>query len=131
MRWPAERSVTANERENADLFWALRGGTGGNWRGAAGQLPRGASAVGVGLVHHLANRAGAAQVLRCCKGLHPPGRPEQLGWHDEPGLLTTGRWCTWCKHVLRPAGRGYAAIEPLLQIPGAQLVVDKVAPTLS
>ena len=67
--------VTANERENADLFWALRAAPGGNFGVVLqGQLPHGASAVGVGLVPSPGKASRPRRCWNCCNGITPARR---------------------------------------------------------
>ena len=119
--------VTANERENADLFWALRGGTGGNF-GVVLQVSyhmvRLPSVWGWSITWQAEQAAQVLELLQ--KDYTRQGAPEQLGYMMNLGYyngqvvyMVQGMYCG-------PRDEGYAAIEPLLQIPGAQLVVDKV-----
>ena len=120
--------VTANERENADLFWPCGAAMGGNF----GVVLQVSTTWCVcrrcqGLVHHLANRAGSAGAGCRKKDYTRQGAPEQLGYMMNLGYyngqvvyMVQGMYCG-------PRDEGYAAIEPLLQIPGAQLVVHRSA----
>jgi len=119
--------VTANERENADLFWALRGGTGGNF-GVVLQVSyhtvRLPSVWGWSITWQAEQAAQVLALLQ--KDYTRQGAPEQLGYMMNLGYyngqvvyMVQGMYCG-------PRDEGYAAIEPLLQIPGAQLVVDHV-----
>ncbi len=119
--------VTATDSENPDLFWALRGGTGGNF-GVVLQVSyhmvRLPSVWGWSITWQAEQ---AAQVLELLQAQYTrQGAPEQLGYMMNLGYyngqvvyMIQGMYCG-------PRDKGYAAIQPLLQIPGAKLVVDKV-----
>jgi len=118
--------VTASAQDHPDLFWALRGGTGGNF-GVVLQVTY--------RMHRLDqvwawaiswDQAHAAQVLTLMqKSFMKTGAPDALGYmmnlgyqQGVPIYMVQGMFCG-----TREAG--LQAIAPLLAIPSAQLLVDK------
>ncbi|WP_298210594.1 FAD-binding oxidoreductase [Acidovorax sp.] len=118
--------VTASAHDHPDLFWALRGGTGGNF-GVVLQVTY--------RMHRLDqvwawaiswDQAHAAQVLTLMqKSFMKTGAPDKLGYmmnlgyqKGAPVYMVQGMFCG-----TREAG--LQAIASLLAIPSAQLLVDK------
>jgi len=118
--------VSASAQENPDLYWALRGGTGGNF-GVLLQVTY--------RMHRLHqvwawaiswDAAHAAQALTLMQNrFMKTGAPDALGYMmnlgfqgGAPVYMVQGMFCG-----TREAG--LAAIAPLLAIPSAQLLVDK------
>lgn len=120
------RVVTAKaDGEHADLFWALRGGTGGNF-GIVLQISyRAVKLPSVWGWSITWNEPQAAEVLELLQTRYTRQHaPEQLGYmmnlgyyNDQVVYMVQGMYCG-------PRDQGMAAIKPLLDIPGAQLVVD-------
>jgi len=128
------RLVTANERENEDLFWALRGG-GGNFGVVTSfeyRLHPVAEIYGGPIVYELDD---AATVLRFYRDFIRDA-PEQLGgfpaWqiapplpfipedrHGEPFLIFVACWAG-------PLDEGEAALKPLFEL--APVVAEHVGP---
>jgi hypothetical protein len=123
------RRLRANARENADLFWAVRGGTGGNFGVVveiAYQLHPLASAWGFKLRWDL-DHAPAAMAMMQAQYMRG-GAPASIGYmtfvigtKGPPALYMRGM-CT--------SGRdtGLAALAPLQATPGAMLEDEKTAP---
>ena len=120
------RVVTANAQENAPLYWALRGGTGGNF-GVLLQVTY--RMVRLDQVWAWAvswDAAHAAQVLTLMqRQFMKTGAPDALGYmmnlgyqNGVPVYMVQGMFCG-----TREAG--LQAIAPLLAVPSAQLLVDK------
>ncbi|GDY34146.1 FAD-binding oxidoreductase [Acidovorax sp. NB1] len=118
--------ITASAQDHADLYWAMRGGTGGNF-GVLLQVTY--------RMHRLDqvwawaiswDQAHAAQVLTLMqKSFMKTGAPDALGYmmnlgyqQGVPVYMVQGMFCG-----TREAG--LQAIAPLLAIPSAQLLVDK------
>eukprot|EP01030_Chromulinospumella_sphaerica_P000507 gene507-503_t len=118
--------ITASAQEHPDLYWALRGGTGGNF-GVVLQVTYRmqrldqvwAWAISWDAVH-------AAQVLTLMQaGYMKTGAPDALGYmmnlgfqNGVPVYMVQGMFCG-------SREEGLAAIAPLMAIPSAQLLVDK------
>jgi len=118
--------VTASAQEHSDLYWALRGGTGGNF-GVVLQVTYRmqrldqvwAWAISWDAMH-------AAQVLTLMQaGYMKTGAPDALGYmmnlgfqNGVPVYMVQGMFCGSRED-------GLAAIAPLMAIPSAQLLVDK------
>lgn len=118
--------VTASAQEHPDLYWALRGGTGGNF-GVVLQVTYRmqrldqvwAWAISWDAVH-------AAEVLTLMQaGYMKTGAPDALGYmmnlgfqNGVPVYMVQGMFCGSRED-------GLAAIAPLMAVPSAQLLVDK------
>ena len=120
------RIVTASAQENAPLYWALRGGTGGNF-GVLLQVTY--RMVRLDQVWAWAvswDAAHAAQVLTLMqRQFMKTGAPDALGYmmnlgyqNGVPVYMVQGMFCG-----TREAG--LQAIAPLMAVPSAQLLVDK------
>jgi len=120
------RIVTASAQENAPLYWALRGGTGGNF-GVLLQVTY--RMVRLDQVWAWAvswDAAHAAQVLALMqRQFMKTGAPDALGYmmnlgyqNGVPVYMVQGMFCG-------PREAGLQAIAPLLAVPSAQLLVDK------
>ena len=118
--------VTASANEHPDLFWAMRGGTGGNF-GVLLQVTYRMFRLDQVWAWSISwDEAHAAQVLTLMQhGFMKTGAPDALGYmmnlgyqNGVPVYMVQGMFCG-----TRDAG--LAAIAPLLAIPSAQLLVDK------
>lgn len=120
------RIVTASAQENAPLYWALRGGTGGNF-GVLLQVTY--RMVRLDQVWAWAvswDAAHAAHVLTLMqRQFMKTGAPDALGYmmnlgyqNGVPVYMVQGMFCG-----TREAG--LQAIAPLMAVPSAQLLVDK------
>jgi len=118
--------VTANARENSNLFWAMRGGTGGNFGVLLQVTYRMVRLDQVWAWSISWDEAHAAEVLTLMqRDFMRTGAPDALGYmmnlgfHDgAPAYMVQGMFCG-----TREAG--LQAIAPLLAIPSAQLLVDR------
>jgi hypothetical protein len=126
--------VTANANTNSDLFWAIRGGTGGNF-GVLLQITYRLHAVGkywaFGIEWPLTETAGdadrAARVLALMQsGFMQRGAPDELGYmaflgwqKQEPYLLMRGAY-----HGAKSDGQ--RVLAPLLAITPNTMQIDKV-----
>lgn len=121
------RIVNANDRENPDLFWALRGGTGGNF-GIVLQVSY--RMVRLDQVWAFAvswDAAHAAEVLELMQQrFMKTGAPDQLGYMmnlgyvgGAPVYMVQGMYCG-------SRDEGLAAIAAWLEVPSAQLLVDRM-----
>ena len=119
--------VVASDTQNGDLFWALRGGTGGNF-GIVLQVTyrmRRLEQVWAWAVSW--DAAYAAQVLATMQADYMrSGAPDELGYmmnlgyyQGQPVYMVQGMYCG-------TPNEGKAAIASLLAIPTAQLLVDQV-----
>lgn len=119
--------VDANARENADLFWALRGGTGGNFGVLLQVTYRMVRLEQVWAFAISWDRAQAAQVLALMQSDYmKTGAPDALGYmmnlgyvQGQPVYMVQGMFCG-------SPEAGKAVLAPLLAIPTAQLLVDTV-----
>ncbi len=119
--------VNANALEHADLYWALRGGTGGNFGVLLQVTYRMVPQASVWAWAISWDQAHAAQVLTLMQTAYmKTGAPDALGYMMNLGFyqgqavyMVQGMYCG------TPA-QGKAAIASLLAIPSAQLLVDKV-----
>lgn len=120
------RIVTASAEEHPDLFWALRGGTGGNF-GIVLQVSY--RMVRLDQVWAFAvswEAAHAAQVLELMqRDFMKTGAPDALGYMmnlgyvgGQPVYMVQGMYCG-------PREEGLAAIAAWLAVPSAQLLVDQ------
>ena len=118
--------VTASAQENAGLYWAMRGGTGGNF-GVLLQVTY--RMVRLDQVWAWAiswDAAHAAEVLTTMQAQYmKTGAPDALGYmmnlgyqNNTPVYMVQGMFCG-------PREAGMKAIAQLLAIPSAQLLVDK------
>lgn len=120
------RIVTASAQEHADLFWAMRGGTGGNFGVLLQVTYRMLPLDQVWAWSISWDEAHAAQVLTLMqKDFMKTGAPDALGYmmnlgfqNGVPVYMVQGMFCG-----TREAG--LQAIAPLLAVPSAQLLVDK------
>lgn len=118
--------VTASAAENPELFWAMRGGTGGNFGVMLQVTYRMVRLDDVWAWSISWDEAHAAQVLTLMqRDFMKKGAPDALGYmmnlgyqNGVPVYMVQGMFCG-----SREAG--LAAIAPLLAIPSAQLLVDK------
>ena len=97
-------TVRANERQNQDLFWALRGGTGGNF-GIVLEVAYQAAAPGGGLgVRHPVGRlAGRRRSAGASAKLHAGRSAAGVRLHDERRLPTaTLRWRSFRAYFAEP-----------------------------
>ena len=119
--------VTADAARNTDLFWALRGGTGGNFGVVLLVSYRMVRLEQVWAYAISWEPAYAAQVLALMQsGYMRSGAPDALGYmmnlgyyQGQPVYMVQGMFCG-------TAAQGKAAIASLLAIPTAQLLVDQV-----
>ncbi|MFY3383699.1 FAD-binding oxidoreductase [Paracidovorax sp. MALMAid1276] len=118
--------VTASAQEHADLYWAMRGGTGGNF-GVLLQVTYRMFALDQVWAWSISwDEAHAAEVLTLMqKSFMKTGAPDALGYmmnlgfqNGVPVYMVQGMFCG-------PREAGLQAIAPLLAIPSAQLLVDK------
>jgi len=118
---------TASAAENPDLFWALRGGTGGNFGVVLQVTYRMVPLDQVWAFAIAWNKPQAAEVLTMMQADYmKTGAPDALGYmmnlgyvSGQPVYMVQGMYCG------TPAV-GKAVLAPLLAIPGAQLLVDQV-----
>jgi len=117
--------VTASAAQNPDLFWALRGGTGGNF-GVVLQVSYRMVRLDQVWAYAISwDAAHAAQVLTTMQASYMrSGAPDALGYMmnlgyvgGQPVYMVQGMFCG-------SAEDGKAVLAPLLQIPSAQLLVD-------
>lgn len=120
------RIVTASAQEHADLFWAMRGGTGGNF-GVLLQVTYRMFRLDQVWAWSISwDEAHAAQVLTLLqRDFMKRGTPDALGYmmnlgfqNGVPVYMVQGMFCG-----TREAG--LQAIAPLLAVSSAQLLVDK------
>lgn len=118
--------VTASAQENADLFWALRGGTGGNFGVVLQVTYRMQRLDSVWAWAISWDAAHAAEVLTLMQQrFMKTDAPDTLGYmmnlgfqNNVPVYMVQGMFCG-------PRSAGLEAIAPLLAIPSAQLLVDQ------
>ena len=118
--------VLASAAENPELFWAMRGGTGGNFGVLLQVTYRMVRLDDVWAWAISWDEAHAAEVLTLMqRDFMKTGAPDALGYmmnlgyqNGVPVYMVQGMFCG-----TREAG--LAAIAPLLAIPSAQLLVDK------
>jgi hypothetical protein len=118
--------VSASADEHPDLYWAMRGGTGGNFGVLLQVTYRMFSLDQVWAWSISWDEADAAQVLTLMQeGFMKAGAPDALGhmmnvgFHNGvPVYMVQGMYCGTREE-------GLAAIAPLLAISSAQLLVDK------
>ena len=117
--------VTASETEHADLFWAIRGGTGGNF-GIIIEITyalRDLDTVWAWAIQW--DIADAPAALLAMQQDYTRGAPPEIGYmtnictHDKAQyMLVQGMYCG-------TALAGKAALAPLLKLGSAQLLVDE------
>lgn len=121
------RIVTASAEENPDLFWALRGGTGGNF-GVVLQVTYRMQRLDQVWAWAISwDEAHAAEVLALMQArFMKTGAPDALGYmmnlgfqNNVPVYMVQGMFCG-------SREEGLQAIAPLLAVPSAQLLVDKM-----
>ncbi|MDH2380874.1 FAD-binding oxidoreductase [Bradyrhizobium sp. CER78] len=126
------RIVVADDKVNRDLFWAVRGGTGGNFGillEITYRLHEVKSVWAFRLQWPL--RAGSDDTVRAARLLSiiqseltrkapkELGYMTFLGWQgDMPYLIIRGMY-------VGPAERGKALLQPLLDVPGAEWINDR------
>ena len=118
--------ITANAGEHADLYWAMRGGTGGNF-GVLLQVTYRMQRLDQVWAWAISwDEAHAAQVLTLMQNqFMKTGAPDALGYmmnlgyqNGVPVYMVQGMYCGTREE-------GLQAIAPLLAVPSAQLLVDK------
>lgn len=117
--------VTANETVNPDLYWAIRGGTGNNFGvllQVVYQLHDLWKVWGFGIQWPMAN---AAEALETMHSRYTHQAPSELGFmtmatwvNGEGGVYMRGMFCG-------ERAEGLKAIQPLLEVNGAKLDIDK------
>jgi len=119
--------VTASASENPRLYWAMRGGTGGNF-GVLLQVTYRMMPLDQVWAWSIGWDAGhAAEVLEMMQARYmKTGAPDALGYmmnlgfqNGSPCYMVQGMFCG-------SRDDGLQAIAPLLAIPSAQLLVDRV-----
>jgi FAD/FMN-containing dehydrogenase len=119
--------VNASATENPDLFWAMRGGTGGNFGVLLQVSYRMVRLAQVWAFAVSWAQPYAAQVLQLMQAQYmKTGAPDALGYMmnlgyvgGQPVYMVQGMFCGTRED-------GLAAIAPLLELPSAQLLVDQV-----
>lgn len=119
-------TVTASKTENPDLFWALRGGTGGNFGVVLQVTYRMVPLDQVWAWSISWDAAHAAQVLELFQTSYMKvGAPDTLGYmmnlgylNGKPVYMVQGMFCGSRED-------GMHAIASLLAVPSAKLLVDK------
>ncbi|MDA8457227.1 FAD-binding oxidoreductase [Acidovorax sp. GBBC 3334] len=117
--------VTASATENPLLYWALRGGTGGNFGVLLQVTYRMVQLPQVWAWSISWDAANAADVLVMLqKDFMRTGAPDALGYmmnlgyqNGEPVFMIQGMYCG-------TRDQGMAAVKSLLEVPSAQLLVD-------
>ncbi len=118
--------ITTSAGEHADLYWAMRGGTGGNF-GVLLQVTYRMKRLDQVWAWAISwDEAHAAQVLTLMQNqFMKTGAPDALGYmmnlgyqNGVPVYMVQGMYCGTREE-------GLLAIAPLLAVPSAQLLVDK------